>query len=69
MKMDVTVKDECINGVKEEHDDTVVKVESSDINEKHDETVELGELSEESDDSSVVSSEEFLDDLDQVLDQ
>ncbi|KAK9967190.1 hypothetical protein ABG768_001601 [Culter alburnus] len=67
--MDVTVKDECINGVKEEHDDTVVKVESSDINEKHDETVELGELSEESDDSSVESSEEFLDDLDQVLDQ
>lgn len=68
MKMDVTVKDECLNGVKEEHDDTDVHEESSDISEIHDETVELGELSEESDESSV-ESEEFLDDLDQVLDQ
>ncbi|XP_056095279.1 piggyBac transposable element-derived protein 4-like [Rhinichthys klamathensis goyatoka] len=67
--MDVTTKDECVNGIKEEYDDTVENGESSGNDNNLDETIELGDSSAESDASSVDSKEELLDNLDLVLDQ
>ncbi|XP_067271486.1 piggyBac transposable element-derived protein 4-like [Pseudorasbora parva] len=68
MTMEITGKDECVNGIRDECDDTAENEKSSGINEELNETIDLGELSDESEASSVDSKED-LDDLDYVLDQ
>ncbi|XP_039538386.1 uncharacterized protein LOC120486426 isoform X2 [Pimephales promelas] len=67
--IDVVIKDEFGDGIKEEYDDTVENGESSGYKVEHDETIEVGDSSPESDASSVDSKGELLDDLDLVLDQ
>ncbi|KAG1946326.1 piggyBac transposable element-derived protein 4-like [Pimephales promelas] len=67
--INVLIKDEFGDGIKDEYDDTVENGKSSGNKGEHDETIEVGDSSAESDASSVDSEGELLDDLELVLDQ